>query len=52
LLVRSTQVPEQLVWPAGQAHAPDWQVMPPEHTLPQAPQLLVLVVVFTHLVPH
>jgi hypothetical protein len=38
--VSSTQVPPQLCDVAGQAHAPFWQVIPPEHAYwaPQPPQ--------------
>jgi hypothetical protein len=35
----STHVPLQLVWPAGQAHAPAVQLRPAAQALPQAPQL-------------
>lgn len=35
----TTQVPEQLCVPPGHAQRPAWQVMPPAHTVPQAPQL-------------
>src|SRR5216684_8783316 len=37
-LLRFTQVPLQLVKPAGQAQAPPWQVCPSLQALPQAPQ--------------
>jgi hypothetical protein len=49
-----TQAPPQKVWPVGHAHALATQVRPPVHTLPQAPQLLLLLVVFTQvmLVAH
>lgn len=30
----------QLCVPAGQTHSPLWQTVPPEHVLPQVPQLL------------
>jgi hypothetical protein len=39
LLVRSMQVPEQLVWPLPQQVPPE-QVWPPAHFMPQPPQLL------------
>jgi hypothetical protein len=44
--------PEYRTWPAGQAHVPLWQVSPPVHFVPQAPQLLSSVLVSTHELPH
>jgi hypothetical protein len=37
--VRSTQVPEQLVWPLGHWHEPLKHCVPPVHFVPQVPQL-------------
>jgi hypothetical protein len=51
-LVRSTHVPEQFDFPAGQAQVPDWHVMPPEQTFPHEPQLLAFELMLTQAVPH
>jgi hypothetical protein len=44
------QVPLQSWEPVGQAQAEVWQVFPPEHGAPQAPQLLLSVARLTHAV--
>jgi len=49
---RSTQVPPQSIWPAGQAQAPALQTPPAGQTLPQAPQLAGSAVRLTHSPPH
>jgi hypothetical protein len=43
---RLRQVPPQSVSPGGQTQTPPWQILPPVHTLPQLPQLLVSLVWF------
>jgi hypothetical protein len=50
--VRSTHVPEQLVWPAGHWHAPPKHWVPPEHVVPQVPQLSGSEWVSVHPLPH
>jgi hypothetical protein len=40
LVLRSMQLPEQSLWPFGQAHCPAEQYFPPLQTLPHAPQLV------------
>ena len=47
-----TQEPLHSSWPDGHAHALFWQVLPPPHGMPQAPQLFESVAVFTHSVPQ
>ena len=47
-----TQAPLHSSWPLGHAHWLLWQVFPPPHGMPQAPQLFESVAVFTHSVPH
>jgi len=47
-----TQEPLHSSWPLGQAHWLFWQVFPPLQGMPQAPQLLESVAVFTHSVPQ
>jgi hypothetical protein len=46
------QVPPQLCVPAGHAQVPLWQVMPPLHALPHAPQLALSVDSLTQVPPH
>jgi hypothetical protein len=43
-------VPPQSCVPAGQTQVELWQFLPPVHVVPQAPQLLLSVAVFTHAV--
>lgn len=47
-----TQIPAHSVCDGEQAHRPPEQVCPPEHTLPQAPQLLALVCKLTQAPLH
>jgi hypothetical protein len=58
-LFKSTQAPPQSVWPvlqvnvhASPAHAACALATVVVHAFPQAPQLSVLLVVFTHVAPH
>lgn len=48
----SKHVPPQFVRGAGQAHWPDWQVMPPVQAVPQSPQWLSSEVRSEHDPPH
>jgi hypothetical protein len=50
-LVVSTHDPLQLVWPVVQ-QMPDWQLFPAPQAFPQAPQLLLSVLVLTQAPPH
>jgi hypothetical protein len=50
--VRSTQVPEQLVSPLGHWHAPLKHCWPPEHLVPQVPQLFASDLVSVQPMPH
>lgn len=43
LVLRFTQVPEQLTVPAGQAHTPEEHTRPPVQMEPQTPQCVALV---------
>jgi hypothetical protein len=47
-----THVPLQLCVLLGQAHTPAWQVIPPVHAAPHAPQLTLLDCRSTHEPPH
>jgi len=47
-----THVPPQMTWPAGQAQAPETQVLPKAHTLLQEPQLFGSVARFLQTLPH
>jgi hypothetical protein len=49
---RSTQMPPQRVWPAGQSQRPAWHVVPPEQVTPQAPQFMLSIVASTQAAPH
>jgi hypothetical protein len=46
------QAPLQKVSPAGQTHAPSWQVCPPTHALPHAPQFAGSLVRSMQATPH
>jgi hypothetical protein len=48
----ATQEPLQLSMPEGHLHWLSWQVCPPEQELPQTPQLLESLAVFTHAEPQ
>jgi hypothetical protein len=52
VVCRSTHVAElplpQRVWPVGQTQWPDVHELPPTHLTPQAPQLLLSMLVFVH----
>ena len=48
----ATQAPLQDICPDGHLHALSWQVCPPEQALPQTPQLLESLAVFTHAEPQ
>jgi hypothetical protein len=48
----ATQEPLQLSMPDGHLHALSWQVCPPEQGLPQTPQLVESLAVFTHVEPQ
>jgi len=48
----ATQAPLQLNMPDGHLHVLSWQVCPPEQGLPQTPQLLESLAVFTHAEPQ
>jgi hypothetical protein len=48
----ATQEPLQLSMPEGHLHWLSWQVCPPEQGLPQTPQLLESLAVFTHAEPQ
>ncbi len=50
--MRSTHVPEQLVWPLGHWQAPPKHCSPPEHWVPQVPQLAGSVLVSVQPMPH
>jgi hypothetical protein len=47
-----THTPLQRVCPAGQAHSPITQAVPPAQRTPQAPQWVASVWVFTHAPPQ
>jgi hypothetical protein len=47
-----THWPLQLVCPGPQRHMPDWQLVPPVHTTPQAPQLLLFEDTLVHTPLH
>jgi hypothetical protein len=49
---RSTQVPLQSVWPAGQPHVLFEQTLPPVHALLHAPQFALSFVVLRQFGPH
>jgi hypothetical protein len=48
----SSQVPEQLILPAGHLHWLFWHVIPPVQTVVQLPQYVALLVVSTQLEPQ
>jgi hypothetical protein len=52
LLSRLMHCPEQSTVPDGHVQAPPEQKVPPEHTSPQPPQLLLSVCRSTHELPH
>jgi hypothetical protein len=51
-VVTLVQTPLQSALPAGHLHAPPTQLAPDGQALPHAPQLVLLVIVSTHDVPH
>ena len=50
--LRFLQVPEQSVWPWGQAHVPAEHCLPPAHLVPHLPQLLLSVCVSVQAPEH
>jgi hypothetical protein len=47
-----TQLDPHQVWELEHTQLPLEHVRPPEHTVPQLPQLFPSVLVFTHVEPH
>jgi hypothetical protein len=47
-----SHTPPHRVVPVGQAQVPLWQVLPPVHTVPQVPQLVLLAARSTHTPPQ